>query len=159
MSVTLIFSYIANYLILYREPKEGAMLLLITYAIYIAASLAITVWVGRTLNKNGRVFLIENFQGQEALADSINHLLLVGFYLVNIGFISLALRYGEKPSDAVGAVEFLSTKIGLVVVVLGVMHFFNMNMLVKFRHSKLFRAFGPKWGDSVDHEFPAQAMS
>lgn len=124
------------------------MLLLVTYAVYVVLSLAITVWVGRTLNKNGRVFLVENFEGQETLADSINHLLLVGFYLVNIGFISLALRYGEKPSDAVGAVEFLSTKIGLVVVVLGAMHFFNMNMLVKFRHSKLFRAFGPKTEDS-----------
>jgi hypothetical protein len=120
------------------------MLLLTTYAVYVAISLAITVWVGRTLNKNGRVFLVENFQGQEALADSINHLLLVGFYLVNIGFISLALRYGQKPDDAVSAVEFLSTKIGIVVVVLGVMHFFNMNMLVKFRRSKLFKAFGPK---------------
>jgi hypothetical protein len=135
------------------------MLLLITYAIYVAISLAITIWVGRTLNKNGRVFLVENFQGQEPLADSINHLLLVGFYLVNIGFISLALRYGEKPYDAVGAVEFLSTKIGLVVVVLGVMHFFNMNMLVKFRFSKLFRMFGPKFADSLDLEFPAQAKS
>jgi hypothetical protein len=124
------------------------MLLLVTYAVYVGLSLAITVWVGRTLSKNGRVFLVENFEGQETLADSINHLLLVGFYLVNIGFISLALRYGEKPSDAVGAVEFLSTKIGLVVVVLGVMHFFNMNMLVKFRHSKLFRAFGPKTEDT-----------
>ena len=120
------------------------MLLLVTYAVYVAISLAITIWVGRTLNKNGRVFLVENFEGQEALADSINHLLLVGFYLVNIGFISLALRYGEKPTDAVGAVEFLSTKIGLVIVVLGFMHFFNMNMLVKFRRSKLFKAFGSK---------------
>jgi hypothetical protein len=120
------------------------MLLLVTYAIYVGVSLAITYWVGRTLNKNGRVFLVENFEGQEALADSINHLLLVGFYLVNLGFISLALRYGEKPYDAVGAVEFLSTKIGLVVVVLGAMHFFNMNMLVKFRRSKLFRAITSK---------------
>ena len=38
-----------------------------------------------------------------ALVDSINHLLLVGFYLVNIGFVSLALRYGTKPTDLVGA--------------------------------------------------------
>ena len=120
------------------------MLLLVTYAVYVAVSLAITYWVGRTLNRNGRGFLIENFEGQEHLADSINHLLLVGFYLVNIGFILLALRFGEKPFDAPGAVEFLSTKIGLAVVVLGGMHFFNMSMLVKFRHTKLFRAFAPR---------------
>jgi hypothetical protein len=126
------------------------MLLLVTYGVYVAVSLAITYWVGRTLNRNGRIFLVENFEGQEHLADSINHLLLVGFYLVNIGFISLALRYGEKPDDAVGAVEFLSTKIGLAVVVLGGMHFFNMGMLVKFRHTKLFRAFAPRVREAAE---------
>ncbi|WP_374379149.1 hypothetical protein [Dongia sp.] len=121
-----------------------------TYAVYIAVSLAITVWVGRTLNRNGRVFLLENFEGREALADSINHLLLIGFYLVNIGFVSLALRYGKKPDDVVGAVEFLSTKIGLVVVVLGGMHFFNMHMLVKFRHSRLFLAVAGSSREAAD---------
>ena len=134
------------------------MLLLVTYAVYVTVSLAITYWVGRTLNRNGRVFLIENFEGQEHLADSINHLLLVGFYLVNIGFVLLALRFGEKPFDAPGAVEFLSTKIGLAVVVLGGMHFFNMGMLVKFRHTRLFRAFAPKAmagsGDAVFSDNP-----
>ncbi|MDY0873514.1 hypothetical protein [Dongia rigui] len=119
-------------------------MMVVTYAVYVFVSLAITFWVGRALNRNGRVFLVENFEGREALADSINHLLLIGFYLVNIGFVSLALRYGAKPIDIVGAVEFLSTKIGLVVVVLGGMHFFNMNMLVKFRHSRLFHAVAGK---------------
>ena len=113
--------------------------MLVTYGIYVGVSLAITFWVGRSLNKNGRVFLVENFDGNQALADSINHLLLVGFYLVNIGFVTLALRYGDKPTDAVEAIEFLSTKIGLAVVVLGGMHFFNMMMLVKFRKSRLLR--------------------
>jgi len=70
-----------------------------TYLIYLALSLGITYWVGQTLHRNGRVFLIENFEGQESLADSINHLLLVGFYLVNVGFVSLALRYGTGPAE------------------------------------------------------------
>jgi hypothetical protein len=120
-----------------------------TYLIYLAVSVAVTVWVGRSLHHNGRVFLVENFHGRERLADSVNHLLLVGFYLVNIGFTSLALRYGEKPHDAVGAVEFLSTKIGLVIVLLGVMHFFNMRMLVRFRGSALFGHAGPTSADTA----------
>jgi hypothetical protein len=111
-----------------------------TYAIYVLLSLTITIWVGRTLNKNGRVFLVENFSGNEELADSVNHLLLVGFYLVNFGFVSLALKYGAKPTDLVSAVESLSTKVGLAIVVLGAMHFFNMYALTRFRHSRLFRA-------------------
>jgi hypothetical protein len=119
-------------------------MIIAAYAVYVAVSLAITTWVGRTLNRNGRVFLVENFEGREALADSVNHLLLVGFYLVNVGFVTLALKYGTKPTDAVEAVEFLSTKIGLAVVVLGVMHFFNMAMLVKFRRSRLLQALAPR---------------
>lgn len=118
-------------------------MMIVTYAVYVAVSVIATIWVGYSLNRNGRVFLVEIFNGQEALADSINRLLLIGFYLVNVGFISLALRYGDKPVDAVGAIEFLSTKIGLAIVVLGIMHFFNMHMLVKFRHSKLFKAVTP----------------
>jgi hypothetical protein len=119
-------------------------MIIAAYAVYVAVSLAITTWVGRTLSRNGRVFLVENFEGREALADSVNHLLLVGFYLVNVGFVTLALKYGTKPTDAVEAVEFLSTKIGLAVVVLGVMHFFNMVMLVKFRRSRLLQALAPR---------------
>ena len=121
-----------------------------TYVAYLTLSLAITVWVGRSLHKNGRIFLIENFKGQEALADSINHLLLVGFYLINIGFVALALRFGTKPVDLVGVLEFLSTKVGLVIVILGAIHFFNMRMLVHFRTSSLFRAFVPVIKDQHD---------
>ncbi|MEM9798143.1 MAG: hypothetical protein AAF919_16740 [Pseudomonadota bacterium] len=107
--------------------------MLYTYAAYLAISLAITIWVGRTLSKNGRLFLVDAFKGREELADSVNHLLLVGFYLVNMGFVTLALQYGRKPNDLVSSVEFLSTKVGMAIVVLGVMHFFNMFALVRFK--------------------------
>lgn len=117
--------------------------MIITYAAYILISTVITVWVGRTLHSNGRTFLVENFEGNERLADSVNHLLLVGFYLVNIGFVSLALRFGGRPYGLVEAIEYLSTKIGLVVVVIGVMHFINMRMLIRFRSSPLFKALAP----------------
>jgi hypothetical protein len=122
-----------------------------TYAIYVSLSLAITIWVGRTLHRNGRVFLVENFSGNGELADSVNHLLLVGFYLVNFGFVTLALEYGVKPTDLVSAVESLSTKVGLAIVVLGAMHFFNMYALTRFRHSKLFHV--------MDRSEPTAAVS
>ena len=105
----------------------------IAYAIYVIASVAIAVWVGKTLHKNGRVFLVQNFKGNTELADSVNDLLLVGFYLVNFGFICLALKYGEKTETLAGMIEFLSTKIGLVILVLGGMHFFNMFALAKYK--------------------------
>jgi len=50
-----------------------------TYVIYIALSIPLTVWVAQTLHKNGRIFLIDSFHGNEQLAGSVNHLLVVGF--------------------------------------------------------------------------------
>jgi hypothetical protein len=96
------------------------------YLAYLLVSLGLTIWVARTLHKNGRIFLVDSFLGNEPLADSVNHLLVVGFYLVNIGFVTLALKYGDKATNAQTALEILSSKVGLVLVVLGVMHFFNL---------------------------------
>lgn len=97
-----------------------------TYGAYLTISVALTMWVAHTLHKNGRIFLVDAFRGNTALADSVNHLLVVGFYLLNIGYVTLALKYGQKPANVQEAVEFLSMKVGLVLVVLGVMHFFNL---------------------------------
>ena len=113
------------------EPSGFTVL---TYLVYLAISVAMTIWVARTLHKNGRIFLVDSFLGNEPLADSVNHLLVVGFYLVNIGFVTLALKYGDKATDARTAVEILSSKVGLVLVVLGVMHFLNLAIFSKLRH-------------------------
>src|SRR5205814_9739639 len=90
-----------------------------TYLLYLGISVAMTVWVARTLHKNGRIFLVDSFMGNEPLADSVNHLLVVGFYLLNIGYVTLAMKYGDKATDAQTVLEILSTKVGLVLVVLG----------------------------------------
>jgi hypothetical protein len=108
------------------------MIIEATYLLYLAISVALTVWVARTLSRNGRVFLVNSFESDERLADSVNHLLVVGFYLINMGYVTLALKLGEKPVSAQEAIEFLSTKIGLVLLVLGAMHFFNVFVIAKW---------------------------
>ena len=104
----------------------------IAYALYLIVTIGLTIWVARTLSKNGEVFLIECFGHDEVLAKSTNHLLVVGFYLMNLGFILLTLQFGDDPVTVPDAIRFLSSKIGLAVVVLGAMHFFNMNAIAKF---------------------------
>ena len=108
-----------------------------TYLAYLAISVALTVWVARTLHKNGRIFLVDSFLGNEKLADSVNHLLVVGFYLINIGYVTLALKYGVTAVSAQEALETLSTKVGLVLLVLGGMHFFNLYVFTKMRKRAL----------------------
>lgn len=114
-----------------------------TYLAYLAISVALTVWVARTLHKNGRIFLVDSFHGNEKLADSINHLLLVGFYLVNVGYVSLALKYGDKPASLQEVLEALSTKVGAVLLILGGMHFFNLYVFSKMRRRALLHGAPP----------------
>lgn len=103
------------------------------YLLYIAISVGLTVWVARTLFRNGRVFIVDSVNGNTELADSINHLLVVGFYLVNIGYVALALSTTARPTTPEGMLELLSTKVGWVLVVLGCMHFFNLYVLSRLR--------------------------
>jgi hypothetical protein len=104
-----------------------------SYLFYLAISVALTVWVARTLHKNGRIFLVDVFHGNEPLADSVNHLLVVGFYLINLGYVSLALKLGYTVQTAQEGIEALSWKIGMVLVVLGGMHFFNLFIFSRMR--------------------------
>jgi len=103
------------------------------YISYLIICLTVTVWVANTLHKNGRVFLIDAFHGDAALADSVNHLLVVGFYLINIGYVSLALSVTQNVVSLREAIETVSDKVGVVLLVLGFMHFFNLFIFSRIR--------------------------
>jgi hypothetical protein len=105
----------------------------VAYVIYLVVSVALTIWVARTLSRNGRVFLADVLQGNEKLADAVNHLLVVGFYLVNLGFVALYLSGDGTIADTRGIFEALSTKLGVVLLVLGVMHLANVYVLNRIR--------------------------
>ena len=107
--------------------------LVTTYLIYLVVSVMLTIWVGRTLYRNGIVFLVDVFAGNATLAGSVNHLLVVGFYLINFGFVCLSLKLGYSVADARASIEALASKIGTVLVVLGGMHFFNLYVFSRIR--------------------------
>ncbi len=120
-----------------------------SYISYLLISLSVTIWVARTLHKNGRIFLVDAFHGNAELADSVNHLLVVGFYLINIGYVALALRSDETFYTLRPAIEIVSSKIGIVLLVLGVMHF--MNLLIFSRMRRRSRAGLPPASLSATH--------
>ena len=110
-------------------------IIVVTYLTYLFISVNLTIWVARTLYKRGAIFLIDAFHGNKELADSVNHLLVVGFYLINIGFVSLALKTGDVISTSRAAIELLSDKMGMVMLILGGMHFFNLYVFSRIRRS------------------------
>ncbi|MEU6209136.1 hypothetical protein ACN6AT_14920 [Streptomyces sp. JL4002] len=108
-------------------------LTVVAYVVYLLISIGLTVWVARTLSRNGRVFIGDVLHGNEKLADAVNQLLVVGFYLVNIGFVTLFLRSDNEIATARELFEALSVKLGVVLLVLGVMHLGNVWALNKMR--------------------------
>jgi hypothetical protein len=112
---------------------ESIMYVIACYFSYLAISIGLTIWVARTLKNSGRVFLIEAFRGNEELADSVNRLLVVGFYLINVGYIALALKTRAPLTTAREVIELESTKLGVVLLILGGMHFFNILVLSRMR--------------------------
>jgi hypothetical protein len=110
-------------------------LLASSYAVYLVISIAMTIWVARSLFRHGRTFLVDALGGNEPLADSLNHLLVVGFYLLNLGWVCLMMREGTTPLSVAHALELLSRKLGWVLLALGAMHFFNVYVIARIRRS------------------------
>lgn len=106
---------------------------IVTYCFYIIISISLTIWVAKTLFKNGKIFLIDIFHGNKEMADAVNHLLLVGFYLINLGYAVYTLREVYPFINTQEVIERLSVKIGLIILILGFMHFFNLYVFFSLR--------------------------
>lgn len=111
--------------------------ILILYALYLIITVTLTIWVAKTLFKNGKLFLIDIFHGNTDLAQAVNNLLLVGFYLVNIGYAVYTLTIVDQITNSRILVEVLSLKIGAIILILGCMHFLNMFIFFRLRKRAL----------------------
>lgn len=106
-----------------------------TYAAYITIALGLVIWIGKTLQKNGGIFLQDVFESDE-MGKAVNHLLVVGFYLLNTGYAVLIYRLNtiyETTTEAVSDVVF---RLGLLVLSLGIIHLLNMLVFWKIRNHR-----------------------
>jgi len=116
-----------------QQTEVLSMFVTTCYLSYLAISIALTIWVARTLHRSGRIFLLDAFHGNGELTDSVNQLLVVGFYLINVGYIAIALKTTDPMTNIREVIELESSKIGVVLLILGAMHFFNMFVLARMR--------------------------
>src|ERR1700756_1449539 len=110
-------------------------IIVVTYLTYLLISVTLTIWVARTLYKRGAIFLVDAFHGNQELADSVNHLLVVGFYLINIGYVAIALKTGAIISTSRAAIELLSDKDVMALLMGGGVRFFNLSVFSPIRRN------------------------
>ncbi len=110
---------------------------LIAYTVYAILTYLITVRVGWLCYKNG-LYFVELAVEEAHLAVSVNKLLLLGYYLINLGYITLMIYSWEPIRAWQQLVESLSQKTGLIVLILGTMHFLNIFVLYLFSKKRIF---------------------
>ncbi|HEX9697789.1 MAG TPA: hypothetical protein VGB64_15920 [Actinomycetota bacterium] len=111
---------------------QGDGYLVAVYAIYALVAVGLTAWLARTLSRNGAVFLRDVFADRPGFADAVNRLLVVGFYMLNLGYAFYVFR-AERGIDGVGAVQFLVNRLALLLVTLALIHFVNVAVFWKIR--------------------------
>jgi len=111
-----------------------------TYLLYLLISTGLTVVVGTGLARSGRAFLLDVFNGNDTLARAVSRLLVLGFYLLSLGFVTLTMRTGGDISSARAGLQLLSVKVGEVLLVLGVLPLVALTALVRTRRRAQNRA-------------------
>jgi len=107
--------------------------LIAVYGVYAGVSVFLTVWLARTLSRNGEVFLDDVFLDNPRMAQSVNRLLVVGFYLLNLGYALMTLKADVVWPTATEAIETLAAKLGALLLALGAMHFMNLYLFHRIR--------------------------
>src|SRR5689334_16246831 len=128
------------------------------YVTYAAASLGLTYWLARTLFKNGEVFLEDVFADHPRMAAAVNRLLVVGFYLLNLGYAFLTLKASTPAMTGVEAIETLAMKLGALLLSLGGLHFFNMYLFHRIRRRGQIRLAPPPVRPQMVHNGAATEL-
>ena len=130
---------------------ETAENLLSVYLVYACASIGLTIYLARTLFKNGEVFLEEVFADNPRMAAAVNRLLVVGFYLLNLGYAFVTLKAGNEVSTHAESIETLAVKLGSLLLVLGLMHMGNLYLFHRIRRRAQIRLAPPPVWPQMQH--------
>lgn len=108
------------------------------YLIYLFLTYLITVHVGLRFYRNGRLYILRLFKGEEGLTDFVNRMLLVGYYLLNLGYAALMLTQWRTLHTWTDVIASVGSMIGRILLTLAVIHYLNMAviLLVSTRHHR-----------------------
>ncbi|QHS58065.1 hypothetical protein [Chitinophaga agri] len=98
----------------------------LAYIIYLLITYLITVRVGFIFYRNGRVFILDVLQQNVPLTDAINRILLVGYYLVNLGYAALMISTWSTIVNWTALLLSITVMTGKILLTLAVMHYCNM---------------------------------
>ena len=100
-----------------------------SYFIYGCITVYIIYWVGKLFHRNGRIFILRLFHQNESMTDTTNNILLIAYYLFNIGYAVVQFSFWDKVSDIKSMIASISMKTGVLVTILAITHYFNIYLI------------------------------
>lgn len=102
---------------------------LLSYSIYLPITFYITIWVGKELHRAGKYFVCEMIRNDQVFANAVNNSLLIGYYLLNLGYVTIMLHGWEPVESITSMLIILCHRLGFILLTLGLVHFLNMLVL------------------------------
>ena len=99
---------------------------ILSYLLYLPTIFFITIKVGWLFYKNGEIFLASIFINNPILAKNTNNLLLLAYYLTNLGYAVITIAYWDKISNIIDLINTLSSILGKIIVILALLHYNNI---------------------------------
>lgn len=105
---------------------------ILSYALFLTITISMIIRVGKICYINGNVFVLALIPEHKELCLKINQLLLLGYYLLNIGYCAMALLFWDTILTFPQLIEILIFKIGIIVLIIAIMHYINIILISKY---------------------------
>lgn len=107
---------------------------ILAYCIYIIATILLIYGLGKYFHKNGRIFIFYLFHQQTNITDSTNNILLILYYLLNMGYAVVQLYLWQRITSLSLLLSSLIEKLSFILIILACIHY--LNMLIIYIYSK-----------------------
>ncbi|MBQ4803417.1 hypothetical protein J8L88_11205 [Aquimarina sp. MMG015] len=105
---------------------------LVTYSIYILITVFIIIKVGLVCYRNGNIFVTHLVPNDMDFCLRVNNILLLGYYLINIGYTVITLSDWTTVNSISQLIESLSRNTAIIICILAILHYFNLFWITKF---------------------------
>jgi len=105
---------------------------IIGYLVYLCITSIVVVRVGKTCYTNGNIYVSQLIPEHEDICKKTNNVLLVGYYLLNLGYCATTLISWEQILSVDQMVEVISIKTASIITLISILHYINIFLITKY---------------------------
>ncbi|VXA95633.1 conserved membrane hypothetical protein [Flavobacterium sp. 9AF] len=105
---------------------------IIGYLIYFSTTFLIIIKVGKICYDNGNIYVSQLIPNHQELCHKINKMLLIGYYLTNIGYCARTIISWQKIETLKNLIEIIASKSAIIIISIAIMHYINIFLLTKY---------------------------